>query len=69
MHIKYYYFVFSELISGMEARSSSGTSWGVHKLLEDLLRLSEDHESADVVFLIGKSEEKIYAHRIILMAR
>lgn len=58
----------------MDARSSSamdtrGSNWGVHKLLEDLLRLSEDHDSADVVFLIGKSEEKVYAHRIILMAR
>jgi len=42
---------------------------GVSQLLEDLHRLSEDHESADVLFLLSRDELPVYAHRIILMAR
>lgn len=42
---------------------------GLPQLLDDLQRLSEDQDSADVVFLVGRDEERIYAHRIILMAR
>jgi len=42
---------------------------GIPRLLEDLKSLSEDHESADVVFLVGRDEVPIYAHRVILMAR
>lgn len=42
---------------------------GVSQLLEDLQRLAEDHESADIVFLLGRDEVPVYAHRIMLMAR
>ena len=42
---------------------------GVPQLLEDLQRLAEDHDSADIVFLVGREEVPVYAHRIILMAR
>lgn len=42
---------------------------GVPQLLEDLQRLADDHESADIVFLVGREEVPVYAHRIILMAR
>ncbi|KAI5644208.1 BTB/POZ domain-containing protein [Phthorimaea operculella] len=42
---------------------------GLPGLLRDLQRLSEDQDSADIVFILGTAEEKIYAHRIILVAR
>ncbi|KAG8274038.1 hypothetical protein J6590_008165 [Homalodisca vitripennis] len=42
---------------------------GVPQLLEDLQRLLDDHESSDILFLVGREEAPIYAHRIILMAR
>ncbi|KAK0180211.1 hypothetical protein PV327_005877 [Microctonus hyperodae] len=42
---------------------------GVPRLLEDLARLSEDKESADIVFLLGRDETPVYGHRIILQAR
>lgn len=42
---------------------------GVPRLLEDLTRLSEDNESADIVFLLGRDETPVYGHRIILQVR
>lgn len=42
---------------------------GLPQLIEDLQRLCEDQDSADVVFICGRDDEKIYAHRSILMAR
>ncbi|XP_063827740.1 uncharacterized protein LOC135077093 [Ostrinia nubilalis] len=42
---------------------------GLPGLLRDLQRLSEDQDSADIVFILGTSEEKVYAHKIILIAR
>lgn len=42
---------------------------GLPGLLRDLQRLSEDQDSADVVFLLGQQEERVYAHRLILSAR
>jgi hypothetical protein len=42
---------------------------GVLRLLEDLARLSEDKDSADIVFLLGREESPVYAHRIIMQAR
>ncbi|XP_049810586.1 uncharacterized protein LOC126253356 [Schistocerca nitens] len=42
---------------------------GVPRLLEDLARLAEDHDSADIVFLVGREEVPVYAHRLILMVR
>lgn len=45
------------------------TMAGLPQLIEDLQRLSEDQDSADVVFVCGREEERIYAHRIILMTR
>lgn len=42
---------------------------GVPQLLDDLHKLVDDQETADVVFLLGREEEKIFAHRLILMAR
>ncbi|CAG9821824.1 unnamed protein product [Phaedon cochleariae] len=42
---------------------------GVPRLLDDLRRLADDHDSADVVFVLGREEERVFAHRVILMAR
>lgn len=42
---------------------------GVPRLLDDLQRLSEDTDSADIVFILGREEERVFAHRVILMAR
>lgn len=42
---------------------------GVPQLLDDFHKLIDDQESADVVFLLGREEERIYGHRLILMAR
>lgn len=42
---------------------------GVPRLLDDLQRLSEDSDSADIVFVLGREEERVFAHRVILMAR
>ncbi|XP_014281208.1 serine-enriched protein isoform X2 [Halyomorpha halys] len=42
---------------------------GVPQLLEDLQRLSEDKDSADILFLVGREEVPVYAHRLILMTR
>lgn len=42
---------------------------GLPQLLDDLQRLSEDQDSADIVFLLGREEERVYAHRILLIAR
>ncbi|OWR54704.1 hypothetical protein KGM_212344 [Danaus plexippus plexippus] len=42
---------------------------GLPGLLRDLQRLSEDQDSADIVFILGPNEEKVYAHKIILIAR
>ncbi|KAJ3661926.1 hypothetical protein Zmor_006300 [Zophobas morio] len=42
---------------------------GVPRLLDDLQRLSEDTDSADIVFILGREEERVSAHRVILMAR
>ncbi len=42
---------------------------GVPQLLEDLRLLAEDTESADIVFVVGREELQVYAHRVILKAR
>uniref|UniRef100_A0A1A9WRK9 BTB domain-containing protein n=1 Tax=Glossina brevipalpis TaxID=37001 RepID=A0A1A9WRK9_9MUSC len=42
---------------------------GLTQLIDDLQRLSEDQDSSDVVFICGREEERIYGHRIMLMAR
>lgn len=42
---------------------------GVPRLLDDLQRLSEDTDSADIIFILGREEERVFAHRVILMAR
>ncbi|XP_059469186.1 uncharacterized protein LOC132192950 isoform X2 [Neocloeon triangulifer] len=48
---------------------SDKTLSGVSGLLEDLRRLLEDKDSADIVFLLGREESPVYAHRLILAAR
>lgn len=45
------------------------TATGVPQLLDDLQKLLEDQESCDIVFIIGREEERVYAHKIIMMAR
>lgn len=47
------------------------THVGLSKLLDDLLKLSDDSDSADIVFIVGREreEERVYAHKIIFMAR
>ena len=39
------------------------------KNLAGVPQLLEDHESADILFLVGREEVPVYAHRIILIAR
>ncbi|XP_068752362.1 serine-enriched protein-like [Montipora capricornis] len=45
------------------------TCLNVEGLLSDLQNLIDDRETADVVFLIGRDEVSMYAHRLILVAR
>ncbi|MPC35461.1 hypothetical protein E2C01_028884 [Portunus trituberculatus] len=42
---------------------------GVSRLLEDLQHLLEDKDSADIIFVIGREETHIAAHKLILKAR
>ncbi|XP_020999865.1 BTB/POZ domain-containing protein 9 [Parasteatoda tepidariorum] len=42
---------------------------GVPRLLDDLQRLIEDRDTADIVFIVGREEVPIYAHRLIMRAR
>lgn len=41
---------------------------GVNQLLNDLQKLSDDKESADIIFMLDQNIE-IYAHKIILKIR
>lgn len=42
---------------------------GVPRLLDDLQRLVEDTDLADIVFILNRDEERVFAHRVMLMAR
>ena len=42
---------------------------GVTKLLDDLTRLLDDSDSADIIFIIGREEAKLTAHKLILKLR
>ncbi|XP_029179236.2 uncharacterized protein LOC114977880 [Acropora millepora] len=54
----------------MESFQSEGKTWlNVEGLLKDLEKLIDNRESADVVFLVGRDEVAIYAHRLILVTR
>lgn len=44
-------------------------SGAVESLLAAMQRLSEDTDSADVVFVLAGGEERVYAHRILLAVR
>lgn len=44
-------------------------SGAVESLLAAMQRLVDDHDSADIVFLLGRDEERVHAHRIILAVR
>ncbi|XP_025153304.1 uncharacterized protein LOC105191443 isoform X2 [Harpegnathos saltator] len=55
--------------AGMSGEAGLVGMSGVPRLLEDLARLSEDKDSADIVFLLGRDETPVYAHRLILQAR
>lgn len=41
---------------------------GLEQLVQDMKRLSEDQESADVCFIMD-DDERIFAHRLILGSR
>ncbi|KAL5290500.1 hypothetical protein ACFFRR_010083 [Megaselia abdita] len=41
----------------------------VEQLITDLETLLDDQDHADIVFLLGREEERFYAHRLILMVR
>ncbi|KAL2731228.1 speckle-type POZ protein A [Vespula squamosa] len=56
-------------VAGAAGVSGEAGLAGVPRLLEDLARLSEDKDTADIVFLLGRDETPVYAHRIILQAR
>ena len=54
----------------MEAfQGEDKTCLNVEGLLSDLQNLIDDRETADVLFLIGRDEVTMYAHRLILVAR
>lgn len=55
--------------SSSDVPTTAANLSGVPRLLEDMSRLLEDKDSADLVFLVGREESPIYAHRIILQAR
>ena len=42
---------------------------GVSRLLDDLRRLLDDEDSADIVFIVGREEIHVPAHKLILKAR
>ena len=42
---------------------------GVAKLLDDLTRLVDDADSADLMFIVGREEAKYTAHKLILKIR
>lgn len=42
---------------------------GVGQLVQDMKKLSEDQDMADVSFLVGPDDDRITAHRLILSAR
>lgn len=42
---------------------------GVPRLLDDLMKLLETHDHADILFLVGREETAFYAHRLVLNAR
>ena len=42
---------------------------GLARLADDLEKMAEDRETADIVFMVGANEVPIYAHRVILRAR
>lgn len=54
----------------MDSFQAREETWlGVEALLRDLQNLIDDHDSADVLFLVGKDEVAVYAHRLMLVAR
>ncbi|KAL3284598.1 hypothetical protein HHI36_018754 [Cryptolaemus montrouzieri] len=55
--------------SGLTGLAADKALAGVPRLLDDLERLSEDTDSADIVFILGREEERVFAHKVILMAR
>ena len=42
---------------------------GVPRLLDDLQKLLETHDHADILFLVGREETAFYAHRLLLNIR
>ncbi|XP_043243661.1 uncharacterized protein LOC122392639 [Amphibalanus amphitrite] len=44
-------------------------SAGVVQLLDDLAALAENEDLADIVFLVGPQEERVFAHSLILKTR
>ena len=42
---------------------------GVPRLLDDLHKLMETHDHADILFLVGREETAFYAHRLLLNIR
>ena len=51
------------------SRSGELISAGVGRLIEDLAALVENEDLADIVFLIGPQEERVFAHSLILKTR
>lgn len=43
---------------------------GIEQLVQDMKRLSEDQETADLCFILGPDDdERVFAHRLIFAAR
>jgi len=57
-------------VDSFAASNDKNAKWsGVEALLDDLRTLVNDHETGDVLFIVGEEELRIYAHRLILTSR
>ncbi|PFX20726.1 BTB/POZ domain-containing protein 9 [Stylophora pistillata] len=54
----------------MDSFQATDKTWlGVEMLLSDLQNLIDDRDTADILFLIGREETAIYAHKLIMVTR
>ena len=54
---------------GSSLKTSPGISALTQSLVKDLYALSKDEASCDLMFLVGVREERVMAHKLIVLAR
>ena len=54
---------------GSSLKTSPGISALTQSLVKDLYVLSKDEGSCDMMFLVGVREERVMAHKLIVLAR